>query len=123
MGLIALVLHTRNRHSESEMRSMAVYGVADSCYEYDASEEEVSLGRPRPRLAPHEEARCAVDATEEIKAILIQKLERFQGDLRLYKPEPRRAREDEERDNAGTVHGQGAAAGRARVGNDGEDGA
>ncbi|KAK8013601.1 hypothetical protein PG991_009194 [Apiospora marii] len=80
---------------------MAVYGVADSCYEYDASEEEVSVSpeprTPRSRLVPHEEARCIADATKEISAILMQKLERFQGDLRLYQREKSRSRDELEK--------------------------
>ena len=80
---------------------MTVYGMTDSSYEYDASEEEGSYSpeprTPRPRLAPHEEAQCVVDATEEISAILIQKLERFQGDLRLYQREKSRSRDELEK--------------------------
>ena len=68
------------------MRSMTVYGMVDS-YEYDASEGEVCV-TPRPlsesRLPQQDEPRHVVDATDEISAILMQKLEGFQEDLRLY---------------------------------------
>ena len=74
---------------------MAVYGMADSCYEYDASDEEVCVSpeprAPRPRLPQHDEARHVLDATEEISAILMQKLEGFQEDLRLYQWEKSRS--------------------------------
>ena len=70
---------------------MAVYGVADSCYEYDATDEEACVSpeprAPRPRLPQHDEPRHVVDATEEISTILMQKLDAFQGDLRLYQRE------------------------------------
>ena len=77
---------------------MAVYGMADSCYEYDASDEEVCVSpeprAPRPRLPQHDEARHVLDATEEISAILMQKLEGFQEDLRLYQWEKSRSRDE-----------------------------
>ena len=77
---------------------MAVYGLADSCYEYDASDEEVCVSpeprAPRPRLPQHDEARHVLDATEEISAILMQKLEGFQEDLRLYQWEKSRSRDE-----------------------------
>jgi len=79
------------------MQSMAVYGMADSCYEYDTSEGEVCV-TPRPlsesRLPHHHEARHVLDATEEINAILMQKLEGFQEDLRLYQWEKSRSRDE-----------------------------
>ncbi|KAK7937473.1 C2H2 finger domain-containing protein [Apiospora aurea] len=70
----------------------------DSCYEYDASEEEVCVSpeprAPRPRLPQHDEARHVLDATEEISAILMQKLGGFQKDLRLYQWEKSRSRDE-----------------------------
>ena len=73
---------------------MAVYGMADSCYEYDASEEEVCV-TPKPlsesRLPHHHDARHVLDTTDEISAILVQKLEGFQEDLRLYQWEKSRS--------------------------------
>ncbi|KAK6818973.1 hypothetical protein PG987_016426 [Apiospora arundinis] len=75
----------------------AGYGMADSCYEYDTSEGEVCV-TPRPlsesRLPHHHEARHVVDATEDISAILMQKLEGFQEDLRLYQWEKSRSRDE-----------------------------
>ncbi|KAK7937506.1 uncharacterized protein PG986_014374 [Apiospora aurea] len=77
---------------------MAIYGIADSCYEYDASDEEVCVSpeprAPRPRLPQNDEARHILDATEEISAILMQKLEGFQEDLRVYQWEKSRSRDE-----------------------------
>jgi hypothetical protein len=74
---------------------MAVYGMAGSCYEYDASEGEVCVSpeprTPQSRLPQHDEPRHVVDATEEISTILMQKLDAFQGDLRLYQWETSRS--------------------------------
>ena len=76
---------------------MAVYGMVDS-YEHDASEGEMCLSpeprTPRSRLPQQDEPRHVVDATEEISAILMQKLEAFQGDLRLYQREKSRSQDE-----------------------------
>ncbi|KAK7997702.1 hypothetical protein PG989_005742 [Apiospora arundinis] len=50
--------------------------------------------RCKSRLPHHHEARHVLDATEEISAILMQKLENFQEDLRVYQWEKSRSRDE-----------------------------
>ncbi|KAK6857705.1 hypothetical protein PG995_005404 [Apiospora arundinis] len=79
----------------TQPRQRCIYGIIDS-YQYDASEGEVCV-TPKPvsesRLPHHHEARHVLDATEEISAILMQKLENFQ-DLRVYQREKSRSRDE-----------------------------